>query len=230
MKPICIIQNCHTETPGIIANHFDNNQIHFIHAHSYRGDELPEVKKIGAAIITGTPVSARDYARYDYLRSLYDFLHEAVKFHLPLLGICFGGQLLSMVMGGEVTRNPVREIGIFEIHLTNAGRNDTLFAGFDKSFKAFQWHADTFSIPPGAEMLAEGDLCRNQAFRKGNSLGIQFHFDLRLEEIPGWCDTYHKELEEEGLVKEKIVSDFTVHAALLSQYNSRLLDNFLAVF
>ena len=146
---------------------------------------------------------------------------------IPVLGICFGGQLLARVLGADVFRNRVREIGQYRVKLTDAGRNDRLFAGLGPELDVFHWHADTFTIPHGATLLATGETCANQAFRKNNAVAVQFHIEPTVDEVPLWCDAYTDELAEEGLTKEDIVTAYRENAERMQALSYRLMQNFL---
>ena len=227
MKPVLFVQNWEAESAGNLADYLDDNNVRYNVVKTFDGEALPAVGDIEAAIILGNPISVRDYQKHDYLKRLFAFLADSVRADIPLLGICFGGQLLAKVLGADVVRNEVREIGLYRATLTDEGRQDKLFAGFGPELEVFHWHADTFMIPHGATLLATGETCRNQAFRKGNAVAIQFHPEPRADEIPTWCDVYAEELAEEGLTKNRLVSDYAAEADQMKQLSYRLMQNFL---
>jgi GMP synthase-like glutamine amidotransferase len=72
------------------------------------------------------------------------------------------------------------------VQLTPAGRRDSLFAGIGTPLRAFHWHQEAFTLPPGAELLATTDACRNQAFRFAMSWGVQFHPEVDASMIEAW--------------------------------------------
>ena len=227
MKPVCIVQNWAPESPGHLADYLQENKVPCNVVRTYLGETLPKPTDIEAAVVLGTPISVRDYLQHEYLKRLFAFVAAAVKHDLPFFGICFGGQFLARVLGADVNRNPVREIGIYKATLSDEGTKDKLLAGLPREFDVFHWHADTFQIPFGATLLATSETCRNQAFRKGNAVGIQFHIEPRTEEIPLWCDEYTQELSDEGKTKEQIVSSYTAQADQMKQLSCQLMQNFL---
>ena len=227
MKPVCIVQNWAAESAGNLAEYLKEQSIPFNVVRAYEGEALPEVAAVDAAIVLGAPVSVRDYLKHEYLKRVFAFTATAVKHDLPFLGVCFGGQFLARVLGADVRRNEVREIGIYKATLTEEGRQDRLFAGFEPELDVFHWHGDTFNIPFGATLLATGETCRNQAFRKRNAVAIQFHIEPRVDEIPLWCDDYADELAEEGKTKAAIVADYTARADQMRALSFRIMKNFL---
>jgi GMP synthase-like glutamine amidotransferase len=227
VKPICIVQNWAPESPGNLADYLKDKSIPYNVVRSYKGEALPEMSSLEAAIVLGSPTSFRDYKQHDYLKRLFTFVAEAVRANLPLLAICFGSQMLARVLGAEVVRNDVREMGIYKIGLTEEGQRDRLFAGLGSELQVFPWNTDTFKVTCGATLLATGDTCTNQAFRKNNAVGILFHPEPRTDEIPLWCDAHPEELIEEGLTKDEIVAGYNVKAEQMKQLSYRLMQNFL---
>jgi GMP synthase (glutamine-hydrolysing) len=131
--------------------------------------EVPPDYRYDAAIVTGSRASVYwDEAWIDALRG---WVAGAVERDLPVLGVCYGHQLVADVLGGEVAPMADYEIGYREVH-HDGGR---LFEGVDETFTAFTTHSDEVATPPpGAEVLAENDRSIH-AFRQGAAFGVQFH-------------------------------------------------------
>lgn len=97
---------------------------------------------------------------------------------IPLLGVCYGHQILARALGAKVGRHPEGlELGNTPVELTVAGQVSPLFAGFPERFDVLSSHADAvLDLPPGAELLARGRHTKTQAFSWGDRLfGVQFH-------------------------------------------------------
>jgi GMP synthase-like glutamine amidotransferase len=149
------------------------------------GARDPDIAAYDGLIFLGGPMSANDPLPYlDRERAL---IAKAVERGQPLLGICLGSQLIARVLGAEVRRNGEKEIGWFDIHLTESAADDALFRGIGAQETVFHWHADTWELPPGAARLAWSQACRNQAFRAGNNIyGMQFHLEVTPAMIADW--------------------------------------------
>jgi len=227
-KPICIVQNWEAESPGYLATFLEDNQLPYNVVKNYANESLPIADDIEALIILGTPISALNYREHDNLVRLFALVSAAVRKDIPLLGICFGGQLVARVLGADVIRNDVRELGLYRVQLTDAGREDKLFTGLGTELDVFHWHSDTFMIPHGATLLATSETCTNQAFRKNNAVAVQFHIEPTIDEVPVWCDAYPEELAEEGLTKEGLVIVYREKADRMQQLSYHLMQNFLS--
>lgn len=179
-----IIQ-CDPEVPaGVLAEWLSEWQVPFRTVRADLDEELPADP--AAVIVLGGAMGVHDEDRHPFLRPLKQFMAGLLATGTPQLGTCLGGQLLSEVAGGEVASHRRGEKGLVEIGLTGAGVADALFAGVDRHFQAFQWHNDSFSIPPGARHLAESSACPGQAFRVGNAWGLQFHPEVDAAIATAW--------------------------------------------
>jgi GMP synthase (glutamine-hydrolysing) len=151
------------------------------------GDPFPDdLRRFKAIVSLGGDLDADDETGFPFLRDEAIFLRRAVVASVPLLGIGLGAQILARALGGSVRRAPVEERGWSTVRLTPAGESDPLFAGIASPLRVFQWQRQTFTLPPGAELLATADACRNQAFRFAMSWGIQFHPEVDAETIESW--------------------------------------------
>ena len=105
---------------------------------------------------------------------------SAMDLGVPVLGICFGGQMLAAAVGGSVSRAPAPEIGWSMV--------DTSIPGLIDAGPWFQWHFDRFTVPAGVPVLARSALA-DQAFRVGRTLGLQFHPELTSAVLECWLDS-----------------------------------------
>ncbi|NKB89354.1 MAG: amidotransferase [Acidobacteria bacterium] len=189
------LRNCDLETFGAYREAMEaTSGIRFTELHPYRGDPFPDPAEIDVLLVGGTPDAAYEADQHPYLNAEIDFLREVVARQIPTLGICCGAQLLALVLGGEVESASDREIGSYDVQLTAAGRASDILRGMPSVLPVFHWHADTFSVPPGAELLITGSPCRNQMYQSGVNFGVQFHLETSAAEAQAWATAYEEEL------------------------------------
>jgi GMP synthase (glutamine-hydrolysing) len=134
---------------------------------------VPQELPHDAVVVTGSRASV--YWDDDWIDTARETVREALDHDLPVLGVCWGHQLLADALGGTVEAMADREIGYRAVDLTAAGREDPLFAGVDDPLLVFTTHGDAVTeLPPGATLLAENDY-GVQGFRDGRAVGVQFH-------------------------------------------------------
>ena len=140
-----------------------------------RGDE----GRFRGIVVTGSPSSVTE--RAPWMLRTAAWLRDRAERGVPVLGVCFGHQLLAEAFGGRVARSPRgREIGSVSCDLTAAGLSDPLFAGVPGRFDVLATHEDeVVELPPSAVLLATSGGCRVQAFAVGpNVRCVQFHPEL----------------------------------------------------
>lgn len=140
---------------------------------------LPEVEGFDALVSFGGEQSALDDALHPYLPRLAAAMRDFTEAGKAVLGICLGAQVLARAFGARNELGGATEFGWQEVRLTAAGRADPVLSAAPAAFPVFQWHSDTFTLPPGAVHLAENDDAPMQAFMLGRATyGMQFHFEM----------------------------------------------------
>lgn len=154
---------------------------------SYLGEPLPARAPYAGAILTGSPEMVTSGA--PWMLALQAWLRDAVAAGFPLLGVCFGHQILAAALGGRVGDHPGgAELGTVEVALTAAGAADPLLGALPARFPAQSTHVQTvLELPPGAEVLARGDFEPHQALRFGpRAWGVQFHPEFDVAVMDGY--------------------------------------------
>jgi GMP synthase-like glutamine amidotransferase len=125
-------------------------------------------------------------------------LETAVADDVPVLGLCFGGQLLARALGAQGFRHEVAEIGWLPVRTSDP---ELVPEG-----PWFQWHFDSFTVPPGATVVADTDV-GPQAFVAGRSLGLQFHPEVTTEIMDDWVRVYRHELDGDGVDPDALLDE-----------------------
>ena len=138
-----------------------------------------------AAIVLGGAMHPDQEDRHPWLAPELRFLERELERRTPLLGICLGSQLIARAAGARVFRAAEPEVGWLEVELTENGCGDPVVAALPQRFDAFQWHHYTHDLPEGAVELARSPVC-TQAFRLGRAWGVQFHPEVRGDQVESW--------------------------------------------
>lgn len=188
-KRVAIIENTRYSDPGQVgvALAEAGADVKVIRAHA--GEPLPgSVDEHDALIVFGGEQNARDDDRHPYLPALAEVMRAYGEAGRAVLGICLGSQLLARAFGAQNLIGAAPEFGWQAIEPTEAGRADPVLSAVnDSRFLSFQWHDDTFTLPPSAVHLARNDAAHHQAFRVGRAAyGMQFHFEANRGVVEEW--------------------------------------------
>lgn len=166
---------------------------------AWDGESLPDAESCAGAVITGSHAMVTDNLPWSV--AIERWINGMIEARVPLLGICYGHQLLGRAAGGKVGYNPNgREVGTVMVELTEEGLSDPLFAGVPGRFPAHATHAQSvLSLPPGAVRLARNGHEANHAMRVGEcAWGLQFHPEHTVGVIRTYVEEQRKGLEGEG--------------------------------
>lgn len=193
----------------------------------FQGEKPPRIDDIDWLIVMGGPMGVYEKSKYPWLAGEIDFIETAIKKGRRVLGICLGAQLIAAALGAKVYPNKYKEIGWFPITLTQPGKNSNLFSGLPAEILVYHWHGDTFDLPTGAAHLAESAVCTYQAFSFGRRvLALQFHLDVKKNNIEEWARHGKKELIEAPYIqKEEKMLAQAEQCEVIKNYMRRIMDN-----
>ncbi|MBC8341589.1 MAG: glutamine amidotransferase [Proteobacteria bacterium] len=173
----------------------------------YEGDSLPDPDSLSGVVVTGS--SALVTEKEDWSERSAAWLPRAIDRKIPLLGICYGHQLLAHAVGGRVERNPLgREIGTVEVRFGDSAKDDELLCVLPDQISVQVSHVESVvKLPPGATHhgASAGDL--NQAFAFGTcAWGVQFHPEFDADIVRGYIRGRRALLVDEGIDPEALLS------------------------
>jgi GMP synthase-like glutamine amidotransferase len=193
MLPVAIFRHSPTEGPGYFAIFLEQHGIPWQLIAIDEGAAVPaSADGFSGLCFMGGPMSVND--PLPWIEPVCALIRDAVAKELPVIGHCLGGQLMSKALGGQITPNPVKEIGWGEALGEDAPIARHWLGDYaGKRGTIFQWHGETFSIPVGATRLFANGYCANQMFALGPHLGMQCHVEMTPEMIAQWCEQWADE-------------------------------------
>ena len=182
---------------------------------------FPNFNEYDLLVPMGAPYGAYEDDRIgNWLLPELEKLKQAHNDGIPILGICFGGQLMARALGGSVARAPKAEVGWYEIE-----SNDTTLI---PTGPWFAYHWDSWMTPKGATEIAKTDVA-NQAFVMGRTLALQFHPEVDPEVLEAWLamEGGCAEVEAEGVDVEQLRSQTKSIQPASDKRTYDLVDTFL---
>ena len=168
-------------------------------------EPLVDLRQVAGIVITGSPAYVTDKENWNFTGA--EYVMRAHKSGTPILGVCYGHQLLAWAFGGKVDFNAEgRKIGTIPIELTESAKDDLLFGGLPDAFDVNVSHQQSVvRLPPDAVTLALGSSDILQAFRLGDKTwGIQFHPEFSKEVIREYIQARATKIREEGLDPDEL--------------------------
>jgi GMP synthase (glutamine-hydrolysing) len=183
-RPILLaIQHVPWETPHRILDACGGLDVHTVKP--LAGQPLPDHDEVSGAVVMGGPMNVDDH-RHPELASEREWLAEAVRRELPVLGICLGAQLLARALGAEVRPAERSELGYAPVEIL--APDDPILGALAPSTTVLHWHGDVFDLPDGATRLARSNQTEVQAFRHANAWGVLFHPESDFALLEAWLN------------------------------------------
>lgn len=190
MKSIAIFQHDPLQRPGYLLQFLDKLGLPSQIIRPCEGDDVPRSARLFSGIVVlGSDASVNDTD--GWIERELRIAKDAVACDIPLLGHCFGAQLMARALGATVQRGAGANIGWSKLRLTPAGR--PIF-GDVAAIHAFNWHYESFAIPAGATRTLFGEHCLNKGFAFGKHLAFQSHLEITEEIVRNWCTAHRAEL------------------------------------
>ncbi|MFE0749317.1 type 1 glutamine amidotransferase [Gordonia sp. NPDC058843] len=182
-----------------------------------------------AIVVLGGEMGVGDADRIPWIADELDLLRRARAGDVPIWGVCLGAQMLAAALGGEVSVGDTPELGVCRVSLNDAGMADPVWGGAvtapaPREIDTVQWHFDTFTLPPGATLLASSESCATQLFRVGNCYGVQFHLEAGGDLVGGWLSHPDSRCAVAEVLGEAATDRFPTDAAAAESVTAPLAD------
>lgn len=231
LKPIAICQHDANQGPAYLQQYLQRWQLPYRIFAIDQGEAPPQRSTdYSGIVVLGSNASVNDRLRW--IRQEEQLLSDALQHHIPILGTCFGGQLLAKVLGAKVRPNAVPQIGWDPVRVT-AYQEARHWLGQQQQLLMFHWHFDTFQIPAGCKRLLYGRFCLNKAFSYGPNLALQSHLEVTADSVRAWCTQDNAVLQRFSQLasvqtKQQILTQLPARVALLHQHANYTYQRWLA--
>jgi GMP synthase-like glutamine amidotransferase len=235
MKAI-VLQHIKIEDPGYIKDLMLADGWNLTTIELDEGDKIPKnLNEFDAMLCMGGPMDTWMEKEFPWLIEeklrIKEFVLDMEK---PFLGFCLGCQLLGEVVGGQVVKSSIPEIGILDINFSEDKNQDKLFSSFPDKIKALQWHSyevKNIEKNKNVTLLASSSSTKYQIFKyKKHAYGIQFHIEVKNNTVADWgCVPEYKSALEKQLGKgalEKFDKEAKINMAAMNKYSSIVYKNF----
>jgi GMP synthase (glutamine-hydrolysing) len=215
---VAFLQHSEWDVPGMLTGMAEARG--FV-VSTFRADRgaagLPTAGEFDLLVVMGSEASVND-PMVPWIGDERRLVVDSVNAGRPVLGVCFGAQLLAQVLGGEVTRLRRREIGW---RLVDSDDPDRIPPG-----PWVSWHEDQFGPPPGADVVARSGSCL-QAFVSGPHTGVQFHPEVDRDIVGHWVADARARGTIGHAVADELLGGFGPAGNGPEEQTARLFDGFV---
>ncbi len=183
------------------------------------GELPPSTADFDAIVVTGSRASV--YWDDDWIEPLVEYVAGAADAGLPVLGVCYGHQVVAEALGGRVSGMDVFELGYNTVEQVD---DDPLFAGIGETFTVFTSHGDTVvDLPPGAELIARNEHGVH-GFRREHCWGVQFHPEYDTKTAREIAESKRERLGDEQV--DRVLADISPERYAAACEAKQLFENF----
>src|ERR1700716_508348 len=212
-----IVQHEEPTPPGLLGEWLDEQNADVDVLRIDLEEKVPDARDYQLIASLGSEFAAFDDS-VPFIHRESQLIRQAAEHDVPVLGLCFGGQLMARVLVGKSFRADRSEIGWLPVRTNDP---ELIPEG-----PWFQWHFDSFTLPPGARLIAETDV-GPQAYVIGRSLGLQFHPAVPPAIMDSWVRAYRHELDGDGVDPDALLEETNRRAPAVRRSTMRLFNRFL---
>ena len=186
---------------------FESWGLDVVRYHAFNGEFPESLDDYDGIFLSGSPHGS--YEDIPFINREHELIRKAAEKRIPMLGICFGSQIMASALCGrdQVFRRDFCEIGYKDLPTTEAVRTDRITGDLGESVNMFVWHNDEVRADhPDMVILAYSDICPNQVwrFRDQRIWGIQGHPEITAEQAPLWFEENRERMIRDGAVIEEL--------------------------
>ena len=211
MPKILVIQHNDDDNLNDLAQPFLEAGLEIVQWHAEKTPApVDSLDGFSGLVSLGAFAGVEDEAETSWMPLERKLIETALELEMPVLGLCFGSQLLASVAGAEVGKSGRPEVGWYQVQMSEEAANDPLMSVLGPEPEVIQYHYDTFKwreVPQNLTILGTAN-GMNQAFRVGkNAWGTQFHIEMNLPTMLGWIASYPRAFEKAGNVPAEQVEE-----------------------
>lgn len=207
---LLVVRNDPTDPPALLGTWWQEAGVELVEVRADAGETVPDVlpDDVDGLVVLGGAMAAWEDDAAPWLPDTRALIVDAVEAGRPVLGVCLGGQLMTLALGGAVERTPTPEVGVHELDLLPAAADDRLFSVLPQGAPVAQYHGDAMTaLPSGAVLLASTPACPNQGWRIGErAWAVQFHPEVDADIVESWTDDDPAPVERCGLSPDAVVA------------------------
>ena len=180
--------------------------------------DLEKLEQYSGVISLGAHAGVLEEEKHPWMSHERKIMQWALVSETPLLGLCFGSQLLASAAGGRVYKAETGEFAWTKVDMLPEASQDPVIGALGDTADAFQFHYDSFELPENAVLLGESN-GTIEAFRVGSSAwATQFHPEVGLSQQLAWLSTYRGAFLREGIdIDEQIAKSHKLAASYRKQ-------------
>ncbi len=180
--------------------------------------DLDNLEQYSGIISMGAHAGVLEEDKHAWMSHERKIMKWALDTETPLLGLCFGSQLLASAAGGRIYKAETGEFAWTKVDMLPEAANDPVIGTLGETVDAFQFHYDNIELPKNAVLLGESN-GTIEAFRVGSSAwATQFHPEVGLSQQLAWLSTYRGAFIREGIdINEQIAKSHELAASYRKQ-------------